>query len=104
MEPTLLNAERSEAFARRLLDILNDGALAGMISLGHRTGLFDTLRDMAPSTSEEIADAAGLNERYVREWLGAMLAGGYHRVRRGRSAVLAAAGTCRVTDERSNTR
>ncbi|MBP7610394.1 MAG: hypothetical protein KA760_12915, partial [Steroidobacteraceae bacterium] len=75
MEPTLLNAERSEAFARRLLDILNDGALAVMISLGHRTGLFDTLRDLPPSTSEEIADAAGLNERYVREWLGAMLAG-----------------------------
>ena len=46
-----------------------------MISLGHRTGLFDTLRDLPPSTSEEIADAAGLNERYVREWLGAMLAG-----------------------------
>ncbi len=76
MEPTLLNAEQSEAFARRLLDILNDGALAVMISLGHRTGLFDTLRDLPPSTSEEIADAAGLNERYVREWLGAMLAGG----------------------------
>ncbi|NLZ07648.1 MAG: methyltransferase domain-containing protein [Phycisphaerae bacterium] len=76
MEPTLLNAERSGAFARRLLDVLNDGALAVMISLGHRTGLFDTLRDLPPSTSEEIADAAGLNERYVREWLGAMLAGG----------------------------
>jgi hypothetical protein len=27
-------------------------------------------------TSEEIADRAGLNERYVREWLGAMVTGG----------------------------
>jgi len=31
---------------------------------------------LAPSTSEEIAQAAGLNERYVREWLAAMVTGG----------------------------
>lgn len=76
MESTLLNQERTDAFAERLLGILNDGALSVMISLGHRSGLFDALRDRPPSTSEEIAAAAGLNERYVREWLGAMLTGG----------------------------
>ena len=42
-----------------------------MISIGHRTGLFDTMATLPPSTSEQIAAAAGLNERYVREWLGA---------------------------------
>jgi ubiquinone/menaquinone biosynthesis C-methylase UbiE len=47
-----------------------------MISVGHRTGLFDTMRDLPPLTSEELAQRAGLNERYVREWLGAMLTGG----------------------------
>jgi 2-polyprenyl-3-methyl-5-hydroxy-6-metoxy-1,4-benzoquinol methylase len=47
-----------------------------MISIGHRTRLFDTMREMPPSTSNQIAEAAGLNERYVREWLGAMLTGG----------------------------
>ena len=46
-----------------------------MISIGHKTGLFDTLSSMAPSTSEHIASAAGLNERYEREWLGAMVTG-----------------------------
>ncbi len=76
MESTLLNQERSDAFSERLLGTLNDGALSVMISLGHRSGLFDVLRDRLPSTSEEIAAEAGLNERYVREWLGAMLAGG----------------------------
>ncbi len=70
------NKERSEAFAERLLGILNDGALSLMISIGHRTGLFDAMCPMPPSTSEQIAQAAGLNERYVREWLGAMLTGG----------------------------
>jgi 2-polyprenyl-3-methyl-5-hydroxy-6-metoxy-1,4-benzoquinol methylase len=59
-----------------MLEWLNGGAIAVMISIGHRTGLFDTLSELPPSTSEEIAAAAGLNERYVREWLGAMLTGG----------------------------
>jgi SAM-dependent methyltransferase len=46
-----------------------------MFSVGHRTGLFDKLATLPPSTSDEIAAAAGLNERYVREWLGAMVTG-----------------------------
>src|ERR687889_2124659 len=67
---------RAEAFAERLLDALNDGAIALMTSIGHRTGLFDAMAGLPSSTSEEIASAAGLNERYVREWLGAMTVGG----------------------------
>lgn len=63
------------AFAERLLGTLNQGALCLMISVGHRTGLFDTLRELAPATSGEIAAKAELNERYVREWLGAMVTG-----------------------------
>ena len=66
---------KSAAFAEGLLDTLNHGALCLMISVGHRTGLFDTMRDLAPSTPAEIAARAGLNERYVREWLGAMFTG-----------------------------
>jgi len=64
------------AFAARMLDMLNGGALAIMTSIGHRTGLFDTLAELAPSTSTEIALAAGLHERYVREWLAALVTGG----------------------------
>lgn len=63
---------KAEAFADRFLTALNDGALCLMASVGHRTGLFDAMRDHPPSTSEEIAERAGLSERYVREWLGAM--------------------------------
>jgi DNA-binding IclR family transcriptional regulator len=47
-----------------------------MASIGHRTGLFDVLRELPPATSEEIATRAGLNERCVREWLGAMVTAG----------------------------
>lgn len=68
---------KAEAFGDRLMEMLNLGSLALMTSVGHRTGLFDSMAGLAPSTSQEIANAAGLNERYVREWLGAMLTGGF---------------------------
>jgi len=67
---------KAEAFGGRALSALNDGALCLMMSIGHRTGLFDAMRDTAPATSDEIAARAGLNERYVREWLGAMVTAG----------------------------
>lgn len=68
--------QKSEAFAERMLDVINDGALALMTSIGHRTGLFDVMAGLPPSTSGGIASAANLNERYVREWLAAMVVGG----------------------------
>jgi 2-polyprenyl-3-methyl-5-hydroxy-6-metoxy-1,4-benzoquinol methylase len=71
----IFDPAKAEAFAGRMLNTLNSGALTLMISIGYRTELFDTLADLPPSTSEQIADAAGLNERYVREWLGAMVTG-----------------------------
>ncbi len=70
------DASKAEAFAGNLLDTLNKSALALMISLGHRSGLFDVLRGLPPATSAEISDKAKLNERYVREWLGAMVTSG----------------------------
>jgi ubiquinone/menaquinone biosynthesis C-methylase UbiE len=67
---------KAEAFAGRVLTALNNGALCLMVSIGHRTGLFDIMSESPPARSEEIATRAGLNERYVREWLGAMVTGG----------------------------
>jgi len=75
MATTEFDAERAEAFAGRMLETLNGGALAVMISVGHRTGLFDALATTDAATSQELADLAGLSERYVREWLGAMTTG-----------------------------
>ena len=66
----------AEAFMERVGEILNDGALAVMISIGHKTGLFDKLAGLPASTSADIASAANLSERYVREWLAAMVTGG----------------------------
>ena len=59
-------------YAYRIARTLNAGFTSMMISIGHRTGLFDTLAALPPSTSAQIATAASLSERYVREWLAAM--------------------------------
>ncbi|MFQ6170708.1 class I SAM-dependent methyltransferase [Oryzobacter sp. R7] len=59
----------------RLLQVMDDGALALLIGLGHETGLLEALADLPPATSRQVADAAGLDERYVREWLGGAACG-----------------------------
>lgn len=74
--PPAVDGARIEAFAGRVLDVISDGATALTVSIGHRTGLFDTMAELPPSTSAQIARAGGLQERYVREWLAAMLVGG----------------------------
>ena len=61
--------EERDAFAERLFrsalgyfDLLS-------IHLGARLGLYGTLADRGPATSAELAERAGIAERYAREWL-----------------------------------
>jgi SAM-dependent methyltransferase len=68
--------DAAEAFADRIGETINAGSVSVMISIGHRTGLFDTMAALPPSTSTAIAEAAELAERYVREWLAVMVTGG----------------------------
>jgi 2-polyprenyl-3-methyl-5-hydroxy-6-metoxy-1,4-benzoquinol methylase len=75
-ETQAIDKARADAFASKVLSALNHGALCLMMSIGHRTRLFDVLHGQPPATSHEIAWNAGLDERYVREWLGAMVTGG----------------------------
>lgn len=70
------DAQRAEAFAGKMLATVNGGFISLMTSIGHQTGLFDVLAGLPPSSAAQIAAAAGLNERYVREWLGGMVTGG----------------------------
>src|SRR5207247_8625938 len=67
--------KRVQEFARKLFGHYTSGMLTMMVDIGHKTGLFEALAT-APDTSQRIADRAGLDERYVREWLGAMVTGG----------------------------
>ena len=46
-----LDQAKAEEFAGKLLTALNHGALCLMVSVGHRTGLFDVVSKLPPATS-----------------------------------------------------
>lgn len=71
-----INTERTEVFEQKLQQMIYQGGLCLMISIGHRTGLLDVMGNIDCATSQEIAARAGLQERYVRDWLAAMASGG----------------------------
>jgi ubiquinone/menaquinone biosynthesis C-methylase UbiE len=76
----IMNAESTEKkkeFGQTMTDILNFGALNLAMSIGYRTGLFDVMDTFdTPQTVTALAEKAGLNSRYIREWLGVMTTGG----------------------------
>ncbi|HET6736211.1 class I SAM-dependent methyltransferase [Mycobacterium sp.] len=74
-EKSVAPMDTTEEFAERVAGAIDSASLAILLSIGHQTKLFDTLAQLPPATSEQIADAAGLNERYVREWLGGVVSG-----------------------------
>ena len=74
-EPVSALSAAERDFSERLIGIANQASLALMISIGHRTGLFEAMKAAGPASSTALAMQAALSERYVREWLGAMAVG-----------------------------
>jgi 2-polyprenyl-3-methyl-5-hydroxy-6-metoxy-1,4-benzoquinol methylase len=73
--PETADRAKVKQFADRLLDIYTGGFLTYMIEIGDTTGLFTAAAE-GPASSAQLADRAGLSERHVREWLGAMVVSG----------------------------
>ena len=73
--PETVDRASVKEFANRLLDIYTGGFLTYMIEIGEATGLF-TAAVEGPASSVQLAERAGLSERHVREWLGAMVVAG----------------------------
>lgn len=67
---------KAKAFTQLMVRHLEGASVALMLDVGRRVGLFETIAATGPATSETLATRAGLNERYVREWLAAMVCGG----------------------------
>jgi SAM-dependent methyltransferase len=70
-----VDSGRVEAFAGRLLSTYTESVVTLLIDLGFRTGLLDALA-AGEGTSAELAERAGLVERYVRECLGGLVTAG----------------------------
>lgn len=65
-------------FIGKMLGDLGGAYSVPTVRLGFRLGLFDTLHDNGPMTSDALAERAGkLAPRYIREWALAQAAGGY---------------------------
>src|SRR5258708_3014412 len=75
-QSTGIDQAAADSFGSRMATMLNDAPVALVVSIGHQTFLFDVLATLPPASSAEIAAAAGLDERYVREWLGGLASAG----------------------------
>ncbi len=77
MTTAYVDPEKVHAFAGKVLTDTSGLTVTILAALGDRLGLFKTLVAHGASTSTEFAKAAGINERYAREWLGGMTSAGY---------------------------
>jgi SAM-dependent methyltransferase len=71
-----LDEAKVKAFTQRMITHLTGASIGLMLEVGRQTGLLEAMAAMPPATSAALAEKAGLTERYVREWLGAMVCGG----------------------------
>lgn len=78
-EQTAVDEGKVEAFFEKALGDLSGTMAMVMCSIGDRLGLFKDLAGHGPSTSRELAERTGINERYAREWLAGMNSAGYLR-------------------------
>jgi hypothetical protein len=74
---TAIDETAVETFMEKVLGDYAGANAFFMGAVGDRLGLFTGLTEDGPATSRELAGRTGLQERYLREWLGGMAAAGY---------------------------
>lgn len=72
-----LNLERLYALLGTIVNELGAAQNSALVILGDELDLYRKLAEIGPATSQELADATGTRERYVREWLSAQAASGF---------------------------
>jgi len=71
-----IDRAKARAFTQLMVRHLEGAAVTLMLEVGRRVGLFEAMAPMGAVTSAQLAEKSGLSERYVREWLAAMVCGG----------------------------
>jgi 2-polyprenyl-3-methyl-5-hydroxy-6-metoxy-1,4-benzoquinol methylase len=71
-----LDWDKIKAFAAVMTNDIGAAMQGALTYIGDRLGIFKALA-AAPASAAELAERTGLNERYLREWLGAMTASRY---------------------------
>ena len=81
---TQLNEAALNELVGRVLGDIGGAVSVPLVRIGDSLGLYRTLKEIGPATTDELAKAAGCAVRYVREWLSAQAASGYVRHERGK--------------------
>lgn len=68
-----------KAFRKRMVQVREDAALGLLLGIGDELGLLDAMAQTGPADSTSLAAAVGVDERYLREWLDGIVAGGVAR-------------------------
>jgi SAM-dependent methyltransferase len=74
---TAPDPDRLNAFMGKMVGDMGAAMSAALVVLGDHLGLYKRLAAHGPATSVELAEATGLNERLIREWLAAQACAGY---------------------------
>jgi SAM-dependent methyltransferase len=72
-----IDAAKLDLIVSRAIGDLSAGYGGVMVSIGHRLGLYKAMAEAGPISSHQLAARTGCAERYIREWLGSQVAGGY---------------------------
>jgi SAM-dependent methyltransferase len=77
MSQPALDETRLEEFLGLMVGDMSAAMGCMMTRIGERTGLYRALAGAGWLSSDEVAERAGCDRRYVREWLSSQAAGGY---------------------------
>ncbi len=72
-----IDSEKIHAFLGKVVGDFGAALSSGLNYIGVKLGLYKTLAQHGPLSSQELASRTGTNERYIREWLINQAAGGY---------------------------
>ncbi|HEV8119451.1 MAG TPA: methyltransferase domain-containing protein, partial [Candidatus Polarisedimenticolia bacterium] len=72
-----IDQEKLNAFMGRFVGDLGAGMHAALAVMGDKLGLYKAMAQAGPQLPKDLAKKTGTDERYLREWLNAMAAGGY---------------------------
>jgi ubiquinone/menaquinone biosynthesis C-methylase UbiE len=74
-----MNQNTVDTFATKVITDLAAAYAGALTNIGHKLGLYQAMAGAGPLTPQQLAANTGTGERYVREWLGAQVVGGYVR-------------------------
>jgi DNA-binding IclR family transcriptional regulator len=73
----MVDEAKLHQFVGQMLSDLGGAASVALVRIGDVLGLYKIMHERGAMTAAELSEAAGVNERYVREWLSHQAASNY---------------------------